>query len=157
VRSDCYEIRGRNGPWCFLARDDTPSSGSANTIAQAHRTTTTDLLTSPTMSRARGGGVGWSSLCFLQVHLIDGTRPAIARWNSKGQYRRIAVHGDGEGKWWRGVSVASSSPGLTTFDVETVGQQVGLEEVQTPCRTTNVEETVWKWVAEPLIRLISQR
>jgi hypothetical protein len=99
--------------------------------------------------------VGWSSLCFPRVHPIDGTRPAIARWNSRGLDRRIAGHGDGEGEC--GVSVASSSPGLTTFDVETVGQQVGLEEVQTPCRTTNVEERVWKWAAEPLIRLISQR
>jgi hypothetical protein len=41
---------------------------------------------------------------------------------------------------WRGVSVASSSPGLTAFDVGTVGQEVGLEEVQNHKRGGNSVE-----------------
>ena len=57
---------------------------------------------------------------------------------------------------WRGVSVASSSPGLTTFDVETVGQEVGLEEVQNHKRGGNCVE-VGCGASDKARGLISQR
>ena len=57
---------------------------------------------------------------------------------------------------WRGVSVASSSPGLTTFDVGTVGQEVGLEEVQNHKRGGNCVE-VGCGASDKARGLISQR
>lgn len=150
MRSGCYEIRGRNGPWCFLAR-----IGHAmfrfREYNRANPPTTTHLLTSPTMSRARGGGVRWLRLCFPRVHLIDGTRPAIARCNSRGRYRRIAGHGDGEGE----CGVACLSRRVVQASQPLTLGPWGRKWVWKRCRTTNVEETVWKWVAEPLIRLVS--
>lgn len=54
------------------------------------------------------------------------------------------------------MSVASSSPGLTTFDVGTVGQEVGLEEVQNHKRGGNCVE-VGCGASDKARGLISQR
>lgn len=153
VRSNYYEIRGRNGPWCFLAQQDTPCSGSANTISNP--TTTTDLLTSPTMSRARGVRASWLSLCFSQglIYRLLSTRDPKVKIaeGCAGRSRDMeTVKGNNVARLSRRVT---SSPGLTAFDVETVGRKW----VWKSAEPQTWRKIVWKWVAEPLIRLISPR
>jgi hypothetical protein len=116
---------------------------------RAYPPTITDLLTSPTMNRARGSGVSWLSLCFSPSPLFSmaldlRSQDAIAGDNT-GKSRDMETVKGNVARLSRRVVQASQPLTLGPWGSKWVWQR---------CRTTNVEETMWKWVAEPpLIRL----